>query len=191
MRVLTPKMLVALETLGELDPDCDDFKNVVLVTLLGRMDPVKPKGPKLCNAFMRLWATPSFEAVAFRENGGELEVYMSRRASDDTAYPDEWHVPGAIYRASDEMDENVTQRLEQEFGVAIKDFELVDRMIVSEARGTVHSHIFHVQLAGNPRIDDRHRWYPVYDLPEVTVDHHRELIIPLATAAYYERSLRF
>ena len=42
------------------------------------------------------------------------------------------------------------------------------------------SKIFLVQLNGNPREDDWHRWYPADALPHVTVDHHEEHIIPLA-----------
>jgi len=170
-----------------MDPTSDQYREKV-AELLGRIDPTKPAGTALCDAIMRLWPTPAFEAMAFRLNTNNgIEIYLRRRAMDDTAYPGEWHAPGSLYRHG-EQDRDVANRLEKEFGVPIKkSFKFVSKEITSEARGSVHSMIFLVQLDGNPRIDDRHNWFPVNSLPEVTVDIHRELLIPTALMVYRHR----
>lgn len=172
-----------------LHSESNEYKEL-LAKLLGRLDPTKPAGTKLCDAIMRLWPTPAFEAIALRiGDSGTLDIYLRRRAMDDSAYPGEWHAPGSLYRHG-EQDRDVANRLEGEFGIKIKSFNLVGHKITSEARGTVHSLIFMVNLADNPRIDDRHNWFSVNDLPKVTVDLHREIIIPTASEAYWRRFLK-
>ena len=173
---------------ANLDRNSKEYKDIV-AELLGAIDPSRPAGTTLCDAMMRLWPTPAFEAVVFRESSGTAEIYLRRRAMDDTAYPGEWHAPGSLYR-SGEQDRDVAARLEKEFGAGIKRFDLVDKEITNEARGTVHSMVFLVQLAGDPRIDDRHAWFPVDHLPEVTVDLHHDAIIPKAFKAWQARRQR-
>lgn len=172
-----------------MDPTTPEYRQV-LAELLGRLDPTKPAGAVLCDAIMRLWPTPAFEAMAFRLRQGASEIYLRRRAPDDTAYPGEWHAPGSLYRHG-EQDRDVATRLEKEFGVKIEKFELVGKEITAEARGTVHSLIYLVQLGGEPRVDDRHDWFPVNELPQVTVDLHRDLIIPAAAKIYWQHYMRF
>ncbi|TSC85045.1 MAG: hypothetical protein G01um101413_429 [Parcubacteria group bacterium Gr01-1014_13] len=167
------------------DPSSDDYKRV-LAQMLNRLDTTKPVGTALCDAIMRLWPTPAFEAMVFRRSDrGGNEVFLRQRAMNDTAYPGQWHAPGKLYRHG-EQDRDVANRLEEEFGTRIEKFDLVDKEITSEDRGTVHSHIFIVKLAGDPRIDDRHKWFPVSDLPSNTVNIHREIIIPKAARVYWQ-----
>lgn len=169
--------------LENLSPESPEFKKV-LARELSKLDPAKPVGTELCDAIMRLWPTPAFEAIAFRLRHDSHDIYLSRRAMDDTAYPGEWHVPGSLYRYG-EQDRDVANRLEEEFGTKIKSFRLVGKETTSEVRGTVHSLIFIVQLAVDARIDDRHRWFPTNDLPQPMVDLHRDLIIPSAVKGEY------
>lgn len=163
-----------------------DERKEVIAELLGGIDPTKPKGAKLCDAIMRVWATVAFEAVAIRGSAVTPEVYLRQRASDDTAYPDEWHVPGSLYRHG-ERDRDVADRLEQEFGTPVVGFNYVDKLINDEQRGTIHGLIFLVELEGEPRIDERHNWFAVNNLPAKTVSFHREFTIPMARLArwYY------
>jgi ADP-ribose pyrophosphatase YjhB (NUDIX family) len=169
--------------LENLNPESPEFKRA-LARELGKLDPAKPVGTELCDAIMRLWPTPAFEAMAFRlGKSGQPEIYLRRRSMDETVYPGEWHAPGSLYRHG-EQDCDVANRLEKEFGVKIEVLVLVDKEITSEARGTVHSYIFLVKLAGEPRLDDRHGWFPTNDLPQTMVDLHRDLIIPVALKHY-------
>lgn len=172
-----------------VDPNSNEYKET-LAELLNKIDPTKPAGTALCDAIMRLWPTPAFEAMLFRQRSGSpLEIYLRRRALDDTAYPGQWHAPGSLYRHG-EQDRDVATRLEKEFGVPIEAFDYVGKEITSEARGTVHSLIFHVQVGGQPRIDDRHDFFPVTELPGEMVDLHRDLIIPAAARVYWQRFLQ-
>ncbi len=163
--------------LSNLDPNSSEFKEG-LARQLSRLDPTKPAGTQLCDAMMRLWPSVAFEAVALRTKNGVREVYLRRRAMDDTAYPGEWHAPGSIYR-NGERDRDVVNRLEKEFGVPILAFRYIDKHTTDEQRGTIHSMIFGVELRGDPRIDDRHKWFPVDDMPSNTVSFHKDLYIPL------------
>ncbi|HSR89231.1 MAG TPA: hypothetical protein VLK22_02395 [Candidatus Udaeobacter sp.] len=175
------KALVA-GLLGRMDPNSDGFREMI-AGQMDRIDNTRPVGTKFCDSTMRLWPTSAFEAMLFRKGkSGTAEVYLRRRAPDDTAYPGEWHAPGSLYRHG-EQDQHVANRLGKEFGAEISGFTLVGKEITSEARGTVHSMIFLIALKSDPRVDDRHGWFPVDHLPEVTVDLHRDLIIPKAYKA--------
>lgn len=159
----------------------------VIAELLGGIDPAKPTGAKLCDAIMRVWTTVAFEAVAIRGSVA-TEVYLRQRDALDTAYPDEWHVPGSLYRHG-ERDRDVADRLEQEFGTPIIGYTYVEKLVTDEQRGTIHSMIFLVELDGNPRIDDRHNWFALKNLPAKTVSFHREPIIPMAVLARWYHSV--
>jgi hypothetical protein len=164
------------------DPSSEEYKNV-LAQLLERLNPYTPKGTKLCDAFMQNWTSVAFEGAAFSRTKDGVKVYLRKRAPDETAYPDQWHVPGKIYRVG-EHDHHVANRLEEEFGTKIENFDFIGRKIISyESRGTVHSMIFWVELAGEPRLDDHHGWFLINDLPQVTVVHHKNVIIPAAYSA--------
>ena len=166
---------------------CDEKKEVI-AELLDSIDPTQPKGTVLCDAIMRIWSTAAFEAVAIRDGATVPEIYLSRRAPENTAYPNEWHVPGSLYRHG-ERDRDVADRLEQEFGASIA-FRYVDRFTTDEQRGTIHSLVFLVELIGEPRMDDRHGWFPVNNLPAPMVGSHRDVLIPRACHFYWhQRSL--
>ena len=177
----------ALSVLKMAEKLKEEERKEVIASLLDQLHSNQPKGTALCNAVMRIWATPAFEAVAFRKFGRTVEVYLRQRSLDDTAYPGQWHVPGSLFR-SGETKIHVEKRLESEFGTPIQRSTFVSNAIISEQRGTVHSMIFLVLLADNPRIDSQHRWFDVSEMPENTVKHHRETIIPMAEETY--RKLR-
>ena len=179
----------ALDVLRELGPQADLTKAFTAAVLRGR-DPTKPAGTELCDAVMRFWTTNAFEALLFRRGeDGRIEVFLRQRSADDTAYPLEWHAPGSLYRHG-EQDADVAGRLQGEFGCEIGNFELVGRHITSEARGTIMSLLFLVEALGAVREDDRHRWFPIDQLPERTVDFHRNVYIPAAAKAWVARDER-
>lgn len=179
------KAKMALGALSDADPTSDEYKEAV-AELLNRIKP-GGYGTKLYNALARLGMNLAFEAVALRVNQetDKIEVYLRQRTADD-AYPLQWHAPGSVMRA-DENGENwskVVSRLAGEFGTRIVSFEEIGELPTKEERGPFLSKIFLVQLEGDPREDDRHGWYSVDALPHVTVDCHKEHIIPLAVMKY-------
>lgn len=182
----TIKVSAAIAVLEDLDPQSGEYRDA-LARLLERIDPRKPYGTALFNALARLTWSMAFEAVALRVNSesGKLEVYLRRRAEDDTAYPGEWHAPGSVFRPG-ENERNVADRLAKEFGTAIVAFTYIGEFVdwdAGEARGSFLSRNYLVALAGNPREDEQHRWYLVEQLPPNTCHHHRDFIIPLAVKA--------
>ena len=172
-----------LEPIIDLGPESEEFKNHLAV-LLEHLTPGDPFGTKLFNAVARITPSIAFEAVALRHNRATeaIEILLRRRADDDTAYPGEWHAAGSVYRQGED-DRQVADRLEAEFGTKISDFKFAGKFYQSEARGTFHSMVFLITLLGEPRIDDRHQWFPVSQLPENTVEHHRTKVIPMAMHA--------
>lgn len=169
-----------------LSPESDLYKEFA-AAVLGRIDPYKPFGTALYNAIARLSWNQFFEAVALRLTSScEIEVYLRRRADDDTAYPGQWHAPGSVFRPG-ENERKVADRVSREFGVPIRDFAYIGEYVDwdrGEARGSGVSRIYLVQLDGDPGINDRHNWFPVNNLPEVTVDSHRIGIIPKAVFTF-------
>lgn len=188
MDSIRKEMEELIERLGVIDPASDLYKDFV-AELLGRIDPKKPYGTALYNAIARLSWNMFFEAVAIRRNGKKLEVYLRKRADDDTAYPGEWHAPGSVFRPG-ENECDVANRLEREFGVQVTSFRKIGEYVdwkKGEARGSGVSRVYLVKLNGAPREDERHGWFPVNELPEVTVDSHRLAIIPKAVKAHKGR----
>ena len=174
-----------LQILEETNPESDLYKYHV-AELLNRIDPKKSFGTALYNAIARLSWNMFFEAVVLRKNDKQLEVYLRKRADDDTAYPGEWHAPGSVFRPG-ENERNVANRLEREFGVPVVSFRMVGECVdweKGEVRGSGVSRVYLVKLNGAPREDERHGWFPINKLPEVTVDSHRLAIIPMTVKAY-------
>lgn len=171
---------------AKMDPTSSEYREMV-ADFLRRIDPTKPYGAPLYDAIARLSWNMAFEAVALRVNTkiDKTEVYLRKRAADDTAYPSQWHAPGSVRRPGESW-RQVADRLANEFGVPIAKFTKVNIVDTAEARGSFESSIFLVKLDGNPREDDRHRWFDVDALPDVTVDIHRDHIIPIALFGWME-----
>lgn len=165
-----------------MDPDSEDYKNL-LAWMLNQRGSKQPSGNRLTEAMMRLWPTPAFEAAIFNMDWHNPQIYLRKRGLNEV-YPGQWHIPGKLYRCG-EQDRDVANRLREEIGTDIETFVSWGRHITNEARGTVHSHLFMVRsLAGPPRIDEGHRWFPIEQLPSSLVDVHRDVIIPAAIDAY-------
>lgn len=179
--MITKEAVVALEA---LDPQSDEFK-LAIAKVLRRVD--QPYGAALFDALARLTVTEAVEAVLMRRRGdGQLEVYMTQRAPDDTAYPNEWHAPGSIFR-SGEDDADVMRRLEEcELKCRIKSWKQISHFRHMEARGWFSAFAFLLEVEGEPK-NERGAWHVVDNLPPNTVRHHVDRIIPLAVAAYSHR----
>ena len=155
---------------------------------LGLLDPHKPMGTELFNAVARVTVTVALETVAVREIDGEICVYLTKRSSAE-AYPNQWHSPGSALRPGEKIS-NVFGRLAvREFQVPIVVGQFIDNNNgVGEERGHFFTPIYLVELAGEPQ-NPRGDWFPIDNLPEKTVKHHREVVIPTAVAAYRRKQL--
>jgi len=176
----------AVAVLSGLDPQSDEFRGV-LSRLLGRVDPKKPYGATLFDALARLTTSEAVEAVLVRWGAdNQLEVYMTQRGSDE-AYPNEWHLPGSIYRPGEDTADVMARLSQREFGCKITGWRQVDHFRHAEARGWFSAFVFMLEVEGEPR-NARGAWYLVDNLPPNTVRHHVERIIPAATAAFSGQS---
>lgn len=148
--------------------------------LLGRIkNPQQGIGKELFNAIARLTVTLTPEAFCLRQNieTKKIEVYLIRRALDDTAYPGQWHCPGSAMRPSEEI-EDVFRRLEEkEIGLKIISKKFVMHFNnPKETRGHFFSLIYLCELEGGA--DGKGQWFFVDQLPENTVEHHKKILIP-------------
>lgn len=177
----------------------------LVAAALDLLVPGQPMGTELFLAMARVGINVAVEMVCVRRNSmGLIEVYLTKRASDDPAFPDEWHAAGSFYR-SGEQPEDVIRRLEEkEFGCKLvgtprqvdtchprpENMHLERGHIISE-----------VWTGAVPSEQGKGEWFPygelpggpsascaadgvVMTVPGRTVYSHREWIIPAAVKAF-------
>jgi ADP-ribose pyrophosphatase YjhB (NUDIX family) len=52
-------------------------------------------------AFAERTVMPCLELSLFRRHGDEIEILLTKREADDPHFPDAWHLPGGVLRATD------------------------------------------------------------------------------------------
>ena len=154
-----------------------------LFKLLAEVNPKESYGTALFDALTRLTVTVAVEAVCLRHTTTEIEVFLVQRSPSETAYPGEWHCPGSATRPG-EREKDVLDRLEKkEFGGKLLTRKFVGNCnIPEEARGHFFDPVYLCTLGEAEGL--RGKWFPVNDLPEPTVGHHRNHIIPMAVEAF-------
>lgn len=164
----------------------EEIKNLAVLVLKRIAQFKEELGTELFNALARLTVGVAVEAVCLRLNPKtkKVEIYLTRRSLNDSAYPGQWHCPGSIMRSGEEIDD-IFKRLEK------KEFDsgkLLKRQFVSnfnnlkEDRGHFLSLIYLCRLKQNKKISGK--WFPVNQLPQKTVVHHAKIVIPLAVKAF-------
>ena len=168
-----------------------------LIKLLGQIDPYLPYGLELFNALAPLGVNPAIEAVCIRmhqpQNSRpavipELDVYLTKRSKNETAYPGQWHVPGSIMRPGETYEVVFDRLSKKEFGGTISSWKFVT--IVNnthEERGHFLSlvHLCHLK----ERKNSKGRWFPVSRIPKNTLLCHRRKIIRAAIGAFLVNSV--
>jgi hypothetical protein len=145
---------------------------------------------ELFNEVARLVTTPTIELAPLRtREDGKVEVFMTQRPGDDPFWPSEWHVPGTVIRSTDE---------EGDFSTAmqrLKDSELMhslqmktDPVFVGHEfwqvkRGRELPFQHYVEVSPVEGVELPGKFFPVDELPDTTIDHHRK-VIANAVAAY-------
>lgn len=142
-----------------------------------------PLGTELFDAIARHSVTTAVEAVCLRRGeGGRVEVLLTQRPPDDTAYPSEWHCPGSVLRPGETYGDVFARLAEREFEGLVASWRLVGEINnPEESRGHFIGRVYVVTAEGEPK---KGRWFPVDDLPEVIVDQHRKGVIPCAVKAF-------
>jgi hypothetical protein len=151
----------------------------------------KPYGTELFDALNLKQPTFAFEGVLLRENpeSGTLEVYLTQRSMSDTAYPGEFHCPGSGMRNKENWAKVASRLARNEYKVPVKNVTVLYEtgFFYDEARGWYWSVPCLVELESEPAVG---KWYPVDQLPENTVMHHRNDIIP-AVVNYWRNRAKY
>ena len=160
----------------------EDNKKVA-VEALTKIDPEKPFGTELFNAILRVSVGVAIEVVSIRRNTetNELEVLLVWRDETTPAYKNTWHCPGTFLRPAESEDKAIERLAKNELGCQARIVKKVgwdDNP--HEERGHCIHPIFLVELTG----ESRGKWFSVNNLPPETVEHHRQVIIPMAVEAF-------
>jgi ADP-ribose pyrophosphatase YjhB (NUDIX family) len=173
--------------------------NKELFRLLGEIDPQKPYGTALFDALAKLTVSVAVEAVCVRQHfqlfdpeelwDPAFEVYMVQRSPNDTAYPGEWHCPGSVMRPGESVKDIMDRLNKKEFDGNLLSSKFVANINhTHEQRGHFLSMVYLCQLKDKKGIKNTQglngKWYLTYRLPERTVIHHRNPIIPAALGSF-------
>ena len=125
----------------------------------------------------RLVVMPIIEFVPLRMNGGNVEVLLLHRGKDDQIWPDEWHTPGTVIRATDNQAE-IYKAFERIIKDELKNTKVTDGHFVgtifhSSKRGMEHSQVFWVEVLGEPKAG---KFYPTDNLPDSLMVSQRKFI---------------
>jgi hypothetical protein len=129
----------------------------------------------------RLMVLPAVEVIPlFSGPHGETSVLLTQREPNDPIWPGQWHTPGRILRPND-VDGSGTygtairNLVQAEFpGVRHGDAVYVETEFRTVARGAESAALHWVDLESPDTSTGQ--LFPVGDLPENIIDHHRPMI---------------
>jgi len=171
----------------------DPARKKMLIGLLKEVDREKPYGTELFNAISLLSVGVAIEMVCLRLVERSVEVYLTQRSEDDTAYAGEWHCPGSFVRPGEKVPD-VFKRISKK---EMNDMKFISTRFVAnvnhptEERGHVLSVVYLCIFKGSCTMDDVTRksnlpgkFFSIDELPEKTVETHRKRIIPVAAGLF-------
>lgn len=154
----------------------------LIAFLLKFINPHKPLGEKLFNAIAKVVVTPTLEAVSFKGNGEEIEVFLTQRSKSDASYPGLWHVPGTVIRPLETFKDSLNRMAKSECGVEVSSFEIIGFVNnPHEPRGHFVSPVTLVKFNKEPKGGS---WVKVSLLDNSVIDFHKNLVIPMALDYY-------
>lgn len=168
------------EELKGVDPEnLDNIDRDIIARVLGVIPDNKPFGSQLFDALTYLaGGSPAFEAGLARVKDGKIEVYLRQRSMSESAYPGEWHLPGSFFRKGEQPIDVANRLCSWEFeGVKIAKIHHLENFFVDEARGSVLSILYAIEIEGEPT-GKSGKWFDHTELPKPLVDHHDNLLIP-------------
>lgn len=158
-----------------------DNRHVNAAMALAPIKQSETLAPELARKIACLSVSNTIEAVALmaRQQDDQLAVLMIRCPADAPAYAGLWHIPYSYQHTLDDEAETL-QRLGQDAGSTITSAKMIGRSYerFGEFGATNHT-VIATEFGKNPKGG---RWWPIDRLPENTVRHHREVVIPAAVA---------
>jgi hypothetical protein len=173
------------------DKDEEGFLDLLrnfAASILNSVPSDKPYKMALFDALNKKQPTFAMEGVLIRESPvtGELEVYLTQRSMSETAYPGEFHAPGSGLRNKEDWKKAAERLARSEYKVPVKKVTVLFEscFFYDEARGWYCSVPCLIELDGEPIVG---KWYSVDHLPDKTVGHHRDDIIPAVVRYWRNR----
>lgn len=153
------------------------------------VDSEQPFSKSLYNALAHCMLSVAVEVVTLRVRDGHVEVFLKRRANDDSAYPGMLHVPGTVIRVKDVDGEHtyknaIGRAAQSECGAQVLDFEYINEHFKHEPRGRFNCRVFLVRFLGEPTGGE---WSSVEALPADVIAEHAAFVIPIAVRRFKER----
>ncbi len=186
----SPDFNTLLERIWENGAIQDAVKKI-LTMLLPLLNPKNNFGTDLFNVMSPYWWTPAIEGVAIRKHPKtkKLQVFLARRAADESAYPNKLHCPGTGLRSADAFKlapETQFDRLRKIEGFNASDYKFIGlKYTPEEERGPYVSLVYLVDPSGLQEIAES-RWYDWETIKNdpTLVCHHRDSIIPMAIEVF-------
>ena len=162
----------------------NEERKKLLIELLKEVNPKEPYGTELFDALLPLNVSTAIEMVCLRHvKKGKVDVYLTQRSLDDTAYPGEWHCPGSFIRPGEEIKDVFARIVQKEIKAGLVSTRFIaDVNHPTEARGHVISKVYLCALEEKEGL--KGTWFPTNQLPEKTVESHCKRIIPAAFGAF-------
>lgn len=153
------------------------------------VDPGQPFSKGLYNALAHCMLSVAVELVTLRVRDGHVEVFLKRRADDDSAYPGMLHVPGTVIRVKDVAGEHtyenaICRAAQSECSAQVLDYEFIDEHFKHEPRGPFNCRVFLVRYVCEPIGGE---WSRVDALPADVIAEHAAFVIPIAVRRFKER----
>jgi len=138
------------------------------------------------NQVARLVVMPIIDVVPVRKDAsGNVEVLLTQRENNDPLWPDMWHNPGTVVRATDHPNDYIdafTRIFKDELGIAavgqLKPTFVTD-LFHHTRRGAEATRIYWLELTEEPRIGT---FFDVHKLPDNTIETHIQIIHAAAEA---------
>lgn len=138
---------------------------------------------EIFNAICRITATPVVEVVPLKlADRGSIEVLMLQRDPDDTYWPNMWHGPGTVLRATDRPGTAYEDAFKRILHGELQNPNLVSGPtwfasgLMMGLRGMSAYNGFWVQLDPATTIPKRGRFFGIERLPDNIIEGHTGLI---------------
>lgn len=129
------------------------------------------------NEITRIFVSSIVEIVPLKKKNGVTQVLLVRRESDDPFWPNMWHTPGTVLRATDrkgDLNDAFQRILNSELGCTEEITPIfVDIRFSQSTRGSEFSAIYYINMVGKTKNGE---WFDASSLPQDLVKSQGELI---------------
>lgn len=162
----------------------DEVKKTI-ADALNKIDPSEPLGAPLFDAIARHSISVAFEAFWLRNHNGKLEIFLKKRAANDSDYAGQWHAPGSVFRPGEQAKDVAQRIVGKELEISMfSSMRFVQFFVIPTKRRGWFLSLVHLVESTQLPAAGKGTWYPVDDLPKNMVDLHRTLFLPAAIKAF-------